>query len=67
MNRQARLMRAAPHATSHGRNSDEVDVMSDLIPNQDISEAELSALELLVSWDWLERLLRTCGGSDPDV
>lgn len=64
---QNSLQRAAPRSTSHGKHSDDTQIINDLVKGMVVSEAELSALELLVGWDRLAQLLQTCGVSDPDV
>lgn len=65
--RHDRLRRPAPRSTSPGKNVADFEIIIDLPPDLAVSEAELTALELLIGWDWLGQILQTCGGSEPDV
>ena len=65
--RQACLTRSDPALTSDRKPCDEVQIINDLVADLAVSDAELAALELLIGWEWLNQLLQTCGGSDPDV
>lgn len=65
--RQNCLKRAAPRPTSEEEHSDKIQIINDLVADLAVSDAELAALELLVGWEWLNQLLQTCGGSEPNV
>lgn len=65
--RQDGLKQAAPRSTSDGKQSDEIQIINDLVADLAMSDAELAALELLVGWEWLNQLFQTCGGSEPDI
>ncbi|MBS3849781.1 hypothetical protein KD146_13840 [Devosia sp. BSSL-BM10] len=65
--RQDGMTRAASRSTSHGRAIAEVELINDLLEDPTVSDEELAALELLVGWDWLNQLIQSCEGSEPDV